>query len=72
MGIENIHAMSDSFQKLSKTWSKTTDQYYLSNIESAGWIKHLSIVLSSVNTTVKLIEDGNSVLTHCSDGWDRF
>eukprot|EP01080_Neovahlkampfia_damariscottae_P012212 gene12212-5799_t len=71
MGIENIHAMSDSFQKLSKSWCKITDTNYISMVEAIGWIKHISTVLQSANYCVSLLQNGNSVLTHCSDGWDR-
>lgn len=42
MNVENIHVMSDSFNKLSKVSIKSEENLYLSGIESSGWLNHIS------------------------------
>jgi hypothetical protein len=45
---------------------------YHKKLEDGGWLKHVSLVLSSaVWVARKLRLQGASVLCHCSDGWDR-
>ncbi len=45
---------------------------FYSNLDECGWLKHVRmIILSGVLTAEKLHIEGNSVLVHCSDGWDR-
>eukprot|EP01121_Diplochlamys_sp_Union-15-3_P011571 TRINITY_DN3369_c0_g1_i2.p1 TRINITY_DN3369_c0_g1~~TRINITY_DN3369_c0_g1_i2.p1 ORF type:complete len:509 (-),score=55.57 TRINITY_DN3369_c0_g1_i2:28-1554(-) len=72
--IENIHVMRNSlsevkeacdhlFSKNGKTW--------FSKLETSGWIYHIRWILKSAVKLVKLINQGSSVLVHCSDGWDR-
>jgi hypothetical protein len=45
---------------------------YFSKLEESGWLRHLRLILlSSIFTAERLHFDGDSVLVHCSDGWDR-
>lgn len=45
---------------------------YYSRIEDSGWLRHLRLILlSGIFTAERLHFDGDSVLVHCSDGWDR-
>eukprot|EP01034_Spumella_vulgaris_P031305 gene31305-38677_t len=47
-------------------------QGYFSKVEESGWLRHLRLVImASVFAAEKLHFEGNSVLIHCSDGWDR-
>lgn len=72
MNIENIHAMSDSYYRLSKACQKHGDPYWLSNLEATGWLKHIQLILFGAYFIVKLIEkEGAPVICRCSDGWDR-
>ncbi|XP_051782348.1 myotubularin-related protein 6 [Erpetoichthys calabaricus] len=74
VGIENIHVMRSSLQKLlevigSKSLSVTE---FLTGIENSGWLRHIKAILDAAITLSKAITaEGASVLVHCSDGWDR-
>ncbi|VDO88226.1 unnamed protein product [Schistosoma mattheei] len=34
-------------------------------------MKHLHAILEAAYFVAKRLDEGNSVLVHCSDGWDR-
>ncbi|XP_029515245.1 myotubularin-related protein 7a isoform X1 [Oncorhynchus nerka] len=74
IGIENIHVMRNSLQKMlevSEAWSPSMSEF-LEGLESSGWLKHIKAVLDAGIFIAKAVaEDGVSVLVHCSDGWDR-
>ncbi|KAJ8279308.1 hypothetical protein COCON_G00063740 [Conger conger] len=74
VGIENIHVMRASLQKLLEvvgTRSLSVSEYLL-GLESCGWLRHIkAIVDAAVFLTKAVTVDGASVLVHCSDGWDR-
>lgn len=44
---------------------------FVSALESSGWLKHIKSVLEAAAFVVKAVQDGISVVVHCSDGWDR-
>uniref|UniRef100_A0A7S2CT85 Myotubularin phosphatase domain-containing protein n=1 Tax=Octactis speculum TaxID=3111310 RepID=A0A7S2CT85_9STRA len=76
--IGNIHTMRNSLADLadisvpSGSALTETDGDWLSNLENAGWLEHVRLVLEfSVKAAEKLHLEGASVLVHCSDGWDR-
>uniref|UniRef100_A0A674N293 Myotubularin related protein 7a n=1 Tax=Takifugu rubripes TaxID=31033 RepID=A0A674N293_TAKRU len=71
IGIENIHVMRNSQQKMleGKMPRHKNDS---SRLESSGWLKHIKAVLDAGIFIAKAVaEEGVSVLVHCSDGWDR-
>ncbi|XP_003796761.1 myotubularin-related protein 6 isoform X1 [Otolemur garnettii] len=74
VGIENIHVMRSSLQKLlevSGTKGLTVNDFY-SGLESSGWLRHIKAVMDAAIFLAKAIMVENaSVLVHCSDGWDR-
>ncbi|KAJ8278154.1 hypothetical protein GJAV_G00084470 [Gymnothorax javanicus] len=74
VGIENIHVMRSSLQKLLEvvgTRSVSMSDYLL-GLESSGWLRHIkAIVDAAIFLTKAVTVDGASVLVHCSDGWDR-
>merc|ERR1711892_18753 len=60
LGIENIHVMRKSLEKLeSEGWLK------------ADWLNHVYAVLDVSNKVKLAIQEGRTVIVHCSDGWDR-
>ncbi|XP_066555092.1 phosphatidylinositol-3,5-bisphosphate 3-phosphatase MTMR6 isoform X2 [Amia ocellicauda] len=74
VGIENIHVMRASLQKLLEVLGSralsVTD--YLLGLESSGWLRHVKAVLDAAMVLTKAVTvEGASVLVHCSDGWDR-
>ncbi|KAI1891271.1 hypothetical protein AGOR_G00142060 [Albula goreensis] len=74
VGIENIHVMRSSLQKLLEvvgTRGLSVSEYLL-GLESCGWLRHIkAIVDAAIFLTKAVTVEGASVLVHCSDGWDR-
>ncbi|KAF1334697.1 Alpha-1,3-mannosyltransferase, partial [Globisporangium splendens] len=76
MNIENIHAIRQSFQSLTSIFeprkgaNEDSSSFY-SKLESSGWLRHVRLVLKASAELAHSIHNGVSVLTHCSDGWDR-
>ncbi|XP_073899848.1 phosphatidylinositol-3,5-bisphosphate 3-phosphatase MTMR6 isoform X3 [Castor canadensis] len=74
VGIENIHVMRSSLQKLlevSGTKGLSVNDFY-SGLENSGWLRHIKAVLDAAIFLAKAITvESASVLVHCSDGWDR-
>ncbi|XP_037317929.1 myotubularin-related protein 7a [Pungitius pungitius] len=74
IGIENIHVMRNSQQKMLEACELRSPSMsdFLEGLESSGWLKHIKAVLDAGIFIAKAIaEEGVSVLVHCSDGWDR-
>jgi len=72
-GIENIHVMRASLQKLVEVCELQNPSMsaFLGGLESSGWLKHVKSIIDASVFIAKAIQDGTSVLVHCSDGWDR-
>ncbi|XP_066515509.1 myotubularin-related protein 8 isoform X2 [Hoplias malabaricus] len=73
-GIENIHVMRSSLQKLLELCAQKslTMSDYLTGLENSGWLRHIKAVMDAGFFLAKAVGDeGASVLVHCSDGWDR-
>lgn len=80
LNIHNIHAMRESFKKLKdlccsvhESGKNKADQHrrWHSGVEATGWLKHVQAVLHGAVRVAQWIDNGTSVLVHCSDGWDR-
>lgn len=73
MGIENIHTMRKSYNKLLDLCiGKHSNEKWLDHLDSTHWLEHTSKILESAVEIVRLVkEQKSSVLIHCSDGWDR-
>ncbi|GAA6084292.1 myotubularin-related protein 7b isoform X1, partial [Tachysurus ichikawai] len=74
IGIENIHVMRSSQQKLIEVGDLRSPSMgdFLWGLENSGWLKHIKAVLDAGVFIAKAVaEEGVSVLVHCSDGWDR-
>ena len=73
MDIGNIHTMRHSLEALDAAIVAIagTEDHWLPLVHSSQWLLHLSSVLSAAYLTARLVEQGRSVLVHCSDGWDR-
>lgn len=74
VGIENIHVMRASLQKLLEvvgTRSLSVTDYLL-GLENSGWLRHIKAIVDAAMFLTKAVTvEGASVLVHCSDGWDR-
>uniref|UniRef100_A0AAQ5YUG0 Myotubularin phosphatase domain-containing protein n=1 Tax=Amphiprion ocellaris TaxID=80972 RepID=A0AAQ5YUG0_AMPOC len=74
VGIENIHVMRASLQKLLEVIGSRplSMSDYLVGLESSGWLRHIKAVVDAAIFLTKAVTvEGVSVLVHCSDGWDR-
>ncbi|KAF7250754.1 Myotubularin-related protein 6 [Varanus komodoensis] len=74
VGIENIHVMRSSLQKLLEVCGTRglSVNDFLSGLESSGWLRHIKAILDAAVFLAKAIAfESASVLVHCSDGWDR-
>ncbi|KAG9272614.1 myotubularin-related protein 7 [Astyanax mexicanus] len=74
IGIENIHVMRNSQQKLIEVSDLRSPSMgeFLSGLENSDWLKHIQTILNAGKFIAKAVaEEGVSVLVHCSDGWDR-
>ncbi|XP_076877408.1 myotubularin-related protein 7a [Brachyhypopomus gauderio] len=74
IGIENIHVMRNSQQKLIEVSDLPSPSMgeFLLGLESSDWLKHIRSILEVSTFIAKAVADeGVSVLVHCSDGWDR-
>ncbi|KFH66165.1 hypothetical protein MVEG_08266 [Podila verticillata NRRL 6337] len=73
-GIENIHVMRDSLNKLVEALQEIDSGNHVSKstLQKSGWLKHIAAVMEGALMIVRNIHVCNShVLVHCSDGWDR-
>ncbi|KAJ0402451.1 hypothetical protein P43SY_000604 [Pythium insidiosum] len=73
MNIPNIHSMRDSMKKLrSLCLSLSCDNLqWLGSVEDTKWLLYVRQLLKSALHVAQLLRDGQSVLLHCSHGWDR-
>lgn len=74
MNIENIHTIRESRKKLLKlSHSKSIDNtMWWGNVEETKWLYHIRVVLKAALHVANVLEvKGESVLVHCSHGWDR-
>ncbi|XP_066574362.1 myotubularin-related protein 7 isoform X2 [Amia ocellicauda] len=74
IGIENIHVMRNSLQKMLEVCELKSPSMgdFLWGLENSGWLKHIKAVLEAGIFIAKAVsEEAASVLVHCSDGWDR-
>ncbi|XP_051939739.1 myotubularin-related protein 7b isoform X3 [Hippocampus zosterae] len=74
IGIENIHVMRNSQQKILDMGEMRSPSMtdFLWGLENSGWLKHIKAILDAGVFIARAVADeGVSVLVHCSDGWDR-
>ena len=73
-GIGNIHAVRDSYQKVSTLClnEKANDVQWAQLVEDTKWLYHVRLILScSWQTAFHVRYNRLPVLLHCSHGWDR-
>ncbi|KAG0224343.1 hypothetical protein BGW41_005150, partial [Actinomortierella wolfii] len=73
-GIENIHVMRESLNKLVEALQELDQKGRISKaaLQRSGWLKHIATLMDGANMIVRNIHVNSShVLVHCSDGWDR-
>ncbi|KAL4810710.1 protein-tyrosine phosphatase-like protein [Aspergillus unguis] len=75
LGIDNIHVMRDSLNKVVDTL-KDSDLTSIGpnreQLAKSGWLKHIGGILDGAGLIARQVGLQHShVLIHCSDGWDR-
>ncbi|KAI9727687.1 MAG: hypothetical protein M1828_005915 [Chrysothrix sp. TS-e1954] len=75
LGIDNIHVMRDSLNKVIEALKDGDITPLPPNrdlLAKSGWLKHISNMLDGVGLIARQVGIHHShVLIHCSDGWDR-
>lgn len=75
LGIDNIHVMRDSLNKVIDTLKESDLTPFAPNRENlarSGWLKHIGGLLDGAGIIARQVALQHShVLIHCSDGWDR-
>ncbi|OQR93428.1 myotubularin-like [Achlya hypogyna] len=75
MDIANIHAMRDSLdgvRTLLLSQNPDMDMVWHARVEETKWLFHVRRVLSTAIQTANAIHNtAQTVVVHCSDGWDR-
>ncbi|XP_049560460.1 myotubularin-related protein 8 [Orcinus orca] len=74
IGIENIHVMRSSLQKLLEVCELKTPTMseFLSSLESSGWLRHIKAIMDAGIFIAKAVKvEKTNVLVHCFDGWDH-
>jgi hypothetical protein len=72
MGLENIHIIRDSFNKLFTLINQQGSQVsWEAELDGSGWLRHIRAILLAAREVTATIGLGKSVMIHCSDGWDR-
>jgi len=67
-GIGNIHVMRASLVDVGAAASTKAPGYHA---KASAWLGHVATVLKGAASVADYLERGDSVLVHCSDGWDR-
>ncbi|KAL9037965.1 MAG: hypothetical protein Q9214_005471, partial [Letrouitia sp. 1 TL-2023] len=75
LGIDNIHVMRDSLNRVFDTLKESDITPLAPNREAlvrSGWLKHIAGILDGAALIARQVALQHShVLIHCSDGWDR-
>ena len=72
--IDNIHKARSSLNSLYSLClsDKINDNNkFWASVDNTGWFTFVYLLLKNAYEISELIQDNNSVLIHCSDGWDR-
>ena len=72
--IRGIRFSKTAFNKIKKLCNDKEimeNNNFLSELEDSGWINFIIKVLKTSTKISELVMEGNNVLVHCSEGWDR-
>ncbi|TDH65608.1 hypothetical protein CCR75_003922 [Bremia lactucae] len=77
MNVDNIHSVRQSLLAIAsifepkKSVSDESSSSFYGRIDASGWLRHVRLILKASIELAHTVHNGMSVLTHCSDGWDR-
>ena len=72
--IDNIHKARKALASIySLCLSNKINDYnnFWTSVEQSGWFQFIYLMIKNANEISKILQNNNSVLVHCSDGWDR-
>ena len=73
--VKRIHTMRQSLNLLVGVCEPTSIasgcENWWTQVEQTGWLRHVALVLIGAKDIAYIVEQGMSVVIHCSDGWDR-
>ncbi|KAG7384204.1 SET-binding factor 2 [Phytophthora pseudosyringae] len=72
--IANIHAVRSSYASLASVCQPGQEREssgWVFQLRNTFWFLHLSSILSTSQEICRYLSQGDSVMIHCSDGWDR-
>ena len=73
--IDNIHKARKALNSLNSLCLsdkiKDCNNNFWTSFEASGWFQFIYLMLKNANEISKILQKNNSVLIHCSDGWDR-
>jgi len=72
--IDNIHKARKALSSMySLCLGNNINDYnnFWTSLEASGWFQFIYLLLKNANEISKILQNNNSVLIHCSDGWDR-
>ncbi|RLN60608.1 hypothetical protein BBJ28_00019961 [Nothophytophthora sp. Chile5] len=72
--IANIHAVRSSYASLAQVCQPGQERYgsdWPHQLRSTFWFLHISNILSTSQEICRCLCQSDSVMIHCSDGWDR-
>lgn len=70
LGIQNIHAVRRSLRAVRDARDGDATQFHAA-VAASGWLSHLSSIVRGALRAAHFVNEGQPVLVHCSDGWDR-
>ncbi|KJH41721.1 hypothetical protein DICVIV_12304 [Dictyocaulus viviparus] len=74
LALPNIHNVRYSFHQLRALLCSNqnkTGESYLTALENTCWLNYIRDLMNAARKCVDTLFAGQSVLVHCSDGWDR-
>lgn len=77
LGIDNIHIMRDSLNKIFEILNNSDLLMKLptlnsTNLQKTNWLKFIKLIFDGVDLMIKSLYFNNChLMIHCSDGWDR-
>lgn len=72
--IANIHAVRSSYNALStvcQPGQERSESEWVFQLRNTFWFMHVSRILSTSQEICRCLCQSESVMVHCSDGWDR-
>lgn len=73
LDIQNIHVVRESLRKIKDAcFPKIDHKNFYKLVDESKWLSHLQTIIEGARMTAcEVAVRRQSVLVHCSDGWDR-